>query len=238
MQTLSTGSGVTTSVYQITLQSPPYYIQNTSIPVQYAIQPGVAGAATQQEGGNYQSVISWGRWANGLVYQIGDYNSAQPISIPADNGFHYIVGERTLPANLGTNQATINFSLIGATTPTPVGANMGTWSVTSGAMTANFANAQLSGNLGLYNNQTAGYGIYNMGFSGSMSPTNASNTVTTNVIKTAGTLGACAAGCAGSGNVTFYGNSFNGAAGPQAAGLSYNFNTGTNVVQGVAAFKR
>ncbi len=235
MQALTTGSGVSTSVYQINLQSPPYYVEGTTIPVQYAIQPGAVGSATQQEGGNYQSIVSWGRWANGNIFQIGGYNDGQPVAMPAGNGFHYIVGERTLPANLGTNQATINFALVGATTPTPVGANLGSWSVTSGNLVANFASAQISGNLGLYNTQPAGYGIYNMSFSGSsMSPTNASNTVSTNVLKTAGTLGACAGGCAGSGNVTFYGNN----PGPQAAGLAYNFNTGGNVVQGVAVFKK
>jgi hypothetical protein len=235
MQALTTGSGIATSVYQVNLQSPPYYVDGTTIPVNYAIQPGVAGSATQQEGGNYQSIVSWGRWANGNVLQIGGYNAGQPVAIPAGNGFHYIVGERTRPANLGTNQATINFVLLGATTPTPVGANLGSWSVTSGNLVANFASAQISGNLGLYNTQPAGYGVYNMSFSGSsMSPTNASNTVATNVVKTAGTLGACAGGCAGSGNVTFYGNN----PGPQAAGLAYNFNTGGNVVQGTAVFKK
>ena len=236
MQALTTGSGIATSVYQVNLQSPPYYVEGTTIPVKYAID-GTSGSATQQEGGNYQSIISWGRWANGNVLQIGGYNAGQPVAIPAGNGFHYIVGERTFPANLGTNQATINFVLLGATTPTPVGANLGAWSVTSGNMVANFASAQISGNLGLYNSQTDGYGIYNMSFSsaaGAMSPTNASNTVSTNVVKTAGTLGACAGGCAGSGNVAFYGNN----PGPQAAGLSYNFNTGGNVVQGVAVFKK
>ena len=79
-----------------------------------------------------------------------------------------------------------------------------------------------------------------MTFSGGLSPSAASNTISTNVMKTAGSLNLCAAGCAGSGNITFYGG---GAVIPsstpaQAAGMSYNFNTGNNVVQGVAVFKR
>jgi hypothetical protein len=97
MQALTTGSGITTSVYQINLQSPPYYVETSTIPVKYAIQPGVAGSATQQEGGNYQSVVSWGRWANGDIFQIGGYNNGLPVAMPAGNGFHYVVGERTLP---------------------------------------------------------------------------------------------------------------------------------------------
>jgi len=79
-----------------------------------------------------------------------------------------------------------------------------------------------------------------MTFSGGLNVNNASNTVSTNVTKTAGSLTMCSGGCAGAGNVTFYGGgSVSPSSAPaQAAGLSYNFNTGTNLVQGVAVFKR
>ena len=72
-----------------------------------------------------------------------------------------------------------------------------------------------------------------MTFNGSISPSSPLNSVSTLVSKVSGSLGTCAAGCAGTGNVGFYGNPT-----PVAAGLSYNFNTGSNVVQGVAVFKR
>ena len=122
---------------------------------------------------------------------------------------------------------------VGASTPVPVSNPQGTWAVTSGILTANFANASISGNLGLYTNQPAGYGTYNMTFNGGISPSSPINSVSTLVSKVSGSLGTCASGCAGSGNVGFYGNPT-----PAAAGLSYNFNTGSNVVQGVAVFKR
>ncbi|QWD61819.1 FecR domain-containing protein [Polynucleobacter sp. MWH-UH25E] len=236
--TPSATSGQTAYMTQIGLDPNVYHVTGTNIPVTYAI-----GTAQQIEGGNLNNVVSWGRWANGDILQIAGYNSGGPVTIPAGNGFHYIVGDRTSTANLNqfvVNGSVLNFALLAATTPTPVGASQGTWSVTSGSMTANFASAQLSGNLGMFNTQSSGYGIYNMTFSGGLSPSAASNTISTNVMKTAGSLNLCAAGCAGSGNITFYGG---GAVNPsltpaQAAGMSYNFNTGNNVVQGVAVFKR
>ena len=72
-----------------------------------------------------------------------------------------------------------------------------------------------------------------MTFNGGISPSSPINSVTTMVSKISGSLATCSAGCAGAGNVGFYGNPS-----PTAAGLSYNFNTGSNVVQGVAVFKR
>ena len=152
--------------------------------------------------------------------------------MPADNGFHYIAG--TPSPSLPTNTS-VTFTLLGATTPTPVSNPQGTWAVTSGSLTANFAANSISGNMGLYTNQPAGYGFYNMTITptstlSNLSPTN--NAVATNVSLISGSLTTCTAGCAGNGNVTFYGT------GAQAAGLSYNFNTGSNVVQGVAVFKK
>jgi len=241
MELITAGTGIATYATQIGLQAPPYYVSGTSIPVTYAI-----GTAQQMEGGNLNGIVSWGRWANGNILQIAGYNptsntTAGPISMPAGNGFHYIVGDRTTQANLdnfiATNGSTINFSLVGATTPTPVQNAQGSWIVTSGNLTANFAKASISGNMGLYTTQPTGYGFYNMAITstpGSLSSANANNIVATNVSLVSGSLNTCSGGCAGAGNVTFYGN----APAAQAAGLSYNFNTGSNVVQGVAAFKR
>ena len=197
-------------------------------PTVYAIQTG----AQQMESGTWDGVVAWGRWANGNVL-VGGYNQGSAINYAANSGFAYIVGEPTLVANLNAIHNTLSFALVGASTPVPVSSPQGTWAVTSGALAANFANASINGNLGLYTNQPTGYGTYNMTFNGSISPSSPLNSVSTLVSKVSGSLGTCAAGCAGTGNVGFYGNPT-----PVAAGLSYNFNTGSNVVQGVAVFKR
>ena len=197
-------------------------------PTVYAIQTG----AQQMESGTWDGVVAWGRWANGNVL-VGGYNQGSAITYGSNSGFAYIVGEPTLVANLNAIHNTLSFNLVGASTPVPVSNPQGTWAVTSGALTANFANASINGNLGLYTNQPSGYGTYNMTFNGSISPSSPLNSVSTLVSKVSGSLGTCAAGCAGTGNVGFYGNPT-----PVAAGLSYNFNTGSNVVQGVAVFKR
>ena len=198
---------------------------NTS-PTVYAIQAG----AQQMESGTWGGVVAWGRWANGDVL-VGGYNNGLPIAYAANSGFAYIVGKPITDLNqAGT---TYTFALAGASTPVPVSNPQGTWAVTSGALTANFANRTINGNLGLYTNQPSGYGTYNMAFNGGISSSSPLNSVATLVSKVGGSLATCAAGCAGTGNVGFYGNSS-----PTAAGLSYNFNTGSNVVQGVAVFKR
>lgn len=228
----TTGSGIGTYVNNIYLD-PTNYLNTGGTTFAYSIL--TPGGAKQLEGGNYDGVISWGRWANGNVL-VADYNNGNSFLIPAGNGFHYIVGDRTDPALLGAIHSSLTFNLLAGTTPTPISGSMGAWQVTGGNMTANFANAQLSGNVGLYNNQPAGYGFFNMGFSGALSSSAPVNNVTTNVVQTSGSLNMCTGGCAGTGNVVFYGN--NAAKPAEAAGLSYNFNTGSNVVQGVAVFKR
>ena len=219
-----------TQVSQITgaFATPNIPGPGTTNPTVYAIQAG----AQQMENGTWGGVVAWGRWANGDVL-VGGYYNGQPINYAANSGFAYIVGDPTTVLNLNAIHSTLNFTLIGASTPVPVSNPQGTWAVTSGALTANFANASINGNLGLYTNQPTGYGTYNMTFNGSISPASPLNSVSTLVSKVSGSLGTCAAGCAGTGNVGFYGNPT-----PVAAGLSYNFNTGSNVVQGVAVFKR
>ncbi len=239
--TPSASSGQTAYVTEIRLSN-SYYVDPPTTPPSHVIY-AIGTTAQQLDGGNLNNVVSWGRWGNGDILQIAGYNNGNPVPMPAGNGFHYIVGDRTDPttlANYVVNNPVLYFTLLGATTPTAVGASQGAWSVTGGAMTANFASAQINGNLAMFNTQPAGYGVYNMTFTGGLSPSAASNTISTNVTKLSGSLGMCVAGCAGSGNVSFYGG---GAVTPsatpaQAAGMSYNFNTGGNLVQGVAVFKR
>ena len=220
---------------QVTEISNPYSTPKipgpgTLTPTVYAITGG-----QQMESGTWGGVVSWGRWANGDVL-VGGYNNGSPINYASNSGFAYIVGAPSAYlANQGTNSYT--FSLVGASTPVPVSNPQGTWSVTSGTLTANFANASINGNLGLYTNQATGYGTYNMTFNGGLSTSSPLNTVSTFVSKISGSLTACSAGCSGAGNVGFYGGTSSAPA-PTAAGLAYNFNTGSNVVQGVAVFKR
>jgi hypothetical protein len=198
----------------------------TTNPTVYAI-----GSGQQMESGSWGGVVSWGRWANGSVL-VGGYNNGSQINYASNSGFAYIVG---LPTDLTiVPKTTFTFALVGASTPVAVSNPQGTWVVTSGSLTANFANASINGNLALFTSQPTGYGTYNMTFNGGISSSSPINSVTTQVSKINGTLATCAGGCAGAGNVGFYGNN----PGPTAAGLAYNFNTGSNVVQGVAVFKR
>lgn len=190
---------------------------------------------TQIEGGTFNGIVSWGRWA-GTVLQVGGYNNGQPITYPTGSGFSYVVGSLTPSADLvgfNTNRSVLNFTLLGATSPGLVSNPDGSWLVTAGNMTANFAASSpaISGNLTMITTQSTGFGTYNLGFSGALG-TQASNNVTTSFAKTSGTLTTCTTGCTGTGNVSFYG------VGAPAAGLSYNVNTGTNVLQGVAVFGR
>jgi hypothetical protein len=224
MRITTSGSGIATTVSKIAGSG-----------LVYEIGAG-AGAAQQMEGGNWNGVVSWGRWANGTIAQLGNYGSN--INMPAANGFHYIVGTPTSTGDISSlrlSNTSVSFTLLGATTPTAVSNPQGTWAVTSGSLTANFAANTLNGNMGLYTNQPAGYGFYDMRISGNNTLSTlrpANNIVATNTTLVSGSLTTCAGGCAGNGNVTFYGS------GAQAAGLSYNINTGSNVVQGVAVFKK
>lgn len=219
MQITTSGSGIPTTVNRIA---------DSGNSLVYAI-----GTAQQLEGGNWNGAVSWGRWANGTIAELGNYGSN--INMPAANGFHYIAGTPTSAADISSlrlSNTSVSFTLLGATTPTAVSNPQGTWSVTSGSLTANFAANTLNGNMGLYTNQPAGYGFYNMSINGNNTLRPANNVVSTNTTLVSGSLTTCAGGCAGNGNVTFYGS------GAQAAGLSYNINTGSNVVQGVAVFKK
>ncbi len=232
MAITTSGSGQSSYVSQINLSNPPYFVSGTSLSMIYSI-----GTARQIEGGNFGGVVSWGRWADGDVQQIAGYNAGSSFNVPLDSGFHYIVGEWTNAVSLNSLAATnsvLSFNLIGGTTPTAVGASLGTWLISSGNMTADFASRAINGNLGLYNNQPAGYAFYNMAFNGGLSTTSPSNNVTGTVSKVSGSLALCATGCPSAGNIVFYGN----ATPAQAAGFSYNFSTGSNIVQGVAVFKR
>lgn len=190
----------------------------------------IQGSAQLLEGGNYQNV-SWGRWGNGTVSQIAGYNNGQPIYVPIDSGMHFIVGKLNqdmLNATLnGANS--ISFSLLASTTPTALSGGQ-SWFVTGGNLTANIGARTINGNLGLFST-TSGNANYNMAFTGGLTGSS-NNIINGTVSNITGTQGVCKSGCAATGNVAFYNTPVS------AAGLSYNFNSGTTLVQGVAVYKR
>lgn len=229
----------TSSTIQTVPKITPTAQTGTLVPDNY-----LAGTTQQLEGGNWNgggtgsTYVSWGRWAGGTAAQIGGYTNADGstgIAYSSNGGFHYIIGLPTgqseLNSMLNTTKPVLNFTLIGGTSPAFVANPQGGWLVTSGNLTANFASQAISGNLAITTTQAAGYGLYNMGFSGALGNT-PNNTVSTSLVKSSGTLTACTSACAGTGNVSLYGQNAG------AAGLSYNVNTGTNVLQGVAVFRR
>lgn len=248
----TTGSGVTAYVTSMSLYSSetsssidtvnkitPTAKTGTLVPDIYSI-----GTAQQLEGGNWNgggtgaTYVSWGRWAGGTAAQIGGYTNADGttgIAYSSNGGFHYIVGIPTaqseLNTMLNTTKPVLNFTLLGSTSPAFVSNPQGGWLVTGGNLTANFASQAISGNLAITTTQTAGYGLYNMSFSGGLGNT-PNNTVSASMIKSSGTLTTCTSACSGTGNVSLYGPNAG------AAGLSYGINTGNNVLQGVAVFKR
>lgn len=236
---MSLYSAETTSSVQNVAQILPTGKTSTLVPDNYLI-----GTAQQVEGGNWNgggtgpSYVSWGRWAGGTAAQIGGYTNADGttgVTYSSNGGFHYIIGSPTSQSDLNymlnTTKPVLNFTLIGATSPAYVSNPQGGWTVTGGNLTANFVNRAISGNLNIIATQTAGYGTYNMGFSGGLGNT-PNNTVSTSLSKVNGTLATCSSACSGTGNVSLYGPNAG------AAGLSYSVNTGTNVLQGVAVFKR
>ena len=229
----------TSSVIQTVDKITPTQITSVLVPDKYLV-----GTAQQLEGGNWNgggagsTYVSWGRWAGGTAAQIGGYTNADGttgIAYSSNGGFHYIIGVPTgqseLNNMLNTTKPVLNFTLLGSTSPAFVSNPQGGWLVTGGNLTANFASRAISGNLAITTTQTAGYGLYNMGFSGALGNT-PNNTVTTSMVKSSGTLTTCTTACSGTGNVSLYGQNAG------AAGLSYNVNTGTNVLQGVAVFRR
>lgn len=194
--------------------------------------------AHQMEGGSDQSVIAWGRWADGSML-IGGWSGnptrITPLTLSANQGFHWLVGEtsKTLPT-----AGVYNFSLVGATVPTEARADAaGGWSVTGGKLTADLLAAKLSGTLNLYLNRDQLYGFFDMKFNSTSALVAGSQiAISTVVDRTGGSINMCTATCNGLGTVMFYGN--DPAKPASHVGMTYDFNTGDYFVQGVAVFNR
>jgi len=239
-----TGSGTTGYPNELTLYANPSSSTITQVPGYSTSGPSGnnvnniyrLGSGSQVEGGTYNAIVSWGRWS-GAIDKVGPYNDNNgPINYSSNSGFAYVIGTPTasgvLSGFLNSSKPSFTFNLIGATSPVSVAGQSGsTWYVSSGSLTANFAAAAINGNLAITTNQAAGFGLYNMTFNGTLG-SGPSNNVTTSLVKQAGSLTTCATACAGQGNVSFYGTN------AEAAGLSYGVNTGKDVIQGVAVFKR
>lgn len=191
-----------------------------------------------QEGGSDNGTIAWGRWADGTAL-IGGWSgtaaSPTPISLTEAQGFHWIIGEpaRTLPSS-----GVYTFNLIGATVPTETRTNaeLG-WSVTAGSLTADLTNARISGQMTLYLARSEGYGYFDMRFaSNGAIAAGIPTMLDTNVTRLNGSAVICTAACGGVGRLLFFGN--DPAKPAQQAGMTYNFNVGTYLVTGAAAFGR
>ena len=195
-------------------------------------------SATFKEGGADAGVIAWGRWADGTALigaWSGTTESPSPIPLTADQGFHWIVGEAatSLPG-----PGIYDFKLIGATTPTETRVDAkGGWIVTGGNLTADIANARLSGSMTLYLAREDGYGYFDLNFASTAALAAGKATpISTSVLRANGSAPICTAVCEGIGRILLMGNAPEKPA--SHAGMTYNFNTGDYLVMGAAAFGR
>jgi len=201
----------------------------------------ITNPARQIEGGTDGGVIAWGRWADGQAF----VQSYGLITLTAQQGFHWITGERITFADgreIVNADSSWSFTLLAATTPTEArtDAREG-WRVTGGRFNARLANRSVTVSDGLLNLYFArsgeGFGAYDFNFAGSS--TSISSTQISGLVKRVdGTATLCILACAATGAMGFYGDSKNRSI--SHAGLTYEFNTnpaGTDgYVQGVAIF--
>lgn len=89
---------------------------------------GSTATATGSPTGNADGTIGWGLWDTSTLSS----SSYNPVS-----EFHYVVGMPTASADINSLSGTVNYSLLGATTPSTDGASVG--SVSSASLQVNFA---------------------------------------------------------------------------------------------------
>lgn len=138
------------------------HFESTDFPTSYFVDIGTARVV---EGGSAGGVIAWGRWGEGTVLAGGSWNN-QPIG--AGQGFHYVVGvpTATMPAS-----GIAGYSLTGATTPTfsdGTGGGLGTGTVTSGILAADFGAGMVGALMDLSFTGASGTSNYHMAASGSV----------------------------------------------------------------------
>ena len=202
---------------------------------QVNIGRGTATSPAAETGGD--SLITWGRWTSGTTTGTA---GVAPLTLGANQGFHYVVGAATPAASMPAS-GTATFTLMGATKPT-----FGDGALAPGTFTGSMA-VQWGGaaatKVGVdFNITMPGDGSYRLMSNGGVS------TPTTSLISTstgsafsgpaavtftgAGTGRACTGACSGNVNGFF--------AGPSAerAGAVYMIGFGGTGIQGAAAFTR
>ncbi|MBI2312532.1 MAG: FecR domain-containing protein [Betaproteobacteria bacterium] len=185
------------------------------------------------------SVIGWGRWTNGTTATtLGFDPLGHPMTLSANQGFHYVVGTPTPGADLialAVSSTSATYSLMGATSATSSDGSLGLGTF-SGNLEAFFSSGFVSVNMGL-NFPSASGGAQTYSLSGSASGLFASGVpnFAGSVFGSAsnsGAAGFCVSGCSGSINGFFAG------ANAARAGLSYTVFTDSPIINGAAAFKQ
>ncbi len=178
---------------------------------------GTAGVSSFDTDG----IVSWGRWDHGTTTTAGTSSAVHPLEMVEPNeAFHYVTGIPT--PNMPTT-GTAYYNLLGATTPSAQ--DGGSWSLSSGSLSANFGTQQVSVSLNVQNNDNVDQ---------SYSVISAPATISGATFAASGmSASGCMNGCNASVNGAFYGNN------AARAGLAYQINdVNVRSVQGVAAFTK
>lgn len=176
------------------------------------------------ESGADAGTIAWGRWSNGTL----DFGGWGNLNYGANQGVHFVVGYPT--ATLPTADATVRYTLIGATSPVNNTNSLLTTGLVSasGYLDVNFAQRDITTQFDV-TGQNAGFRI-----TGSTSNfTSADFLLSGTTTRISGTAPLCVTGCSTSIVGSFFGTN------ATHAGVSYRANDTTNgLVEGVAAFKK
>jgi hypothetical protein len=206
------------------------------VPPGFLFQQGlntVAQGSALFNGGSAGGVIGWGSFTNGTIITTDTVNGTLVRNFGANEGVHFVLG---LPTSPMPTTGVANMNLIGATRPTfsdNLGGGLGTGTVTSGTVNANFGTNTVSTTLNMSfssgnsfsasavtaTNGIPGYGPGSPGFVvvGTFTNTNRLAAI-------------CATSC------SFIGGGFFAGAGATFAGYSYIAGTPTFTINGAAAF--
>jgi len=211
---------------------------SNSTSMKQAVALGKGTSVAADLGTDAVTGISWGRWAGGNIAMT---DRATGVSATASNAssLHWLAGPiMTAPVNLPTT-GTYSYVLAGGTAPTDNLGNTGT--LNSASLTANFTTQTV--NIGVDVGITNATGAANYVASANNVAIEQRSGFSAKTGVAAGSPSALTATCngAGCGPVAAVqariGGAFTGSTG-QGAGMIYGFANGSNVVSGVAAFKR
>jgi hypothetical protein len=202
---------------------------------QINIARGTAQSPAAETGGD--SLITWGRWTGGTTTGTG---AGFPVTFGPNQGFHYVVGAATPPANLPAS-GTATFTLMGATKPTFTDGALapGTFTGSVAVQWGGAATTKVGVDFNITMPGDASYRLMSAG--GVVTP--GTSLISTSVangsaftgpanVTVTGTGRACPGACSGNVNGFF--------AGPNAerAGAAYMIGVGATSIQGAAAFTR